>query len=217
MKQWSLWNIKSLILQFFVILNAFLYKLEDNCILNLRNEDPMDYPFEEMQGDIIWNIMLVATTWSFGAVLNKELRRTFEEQFGPYRNLFNLSFATAMKQRFTLFEIFFDVERLTWALIGEKLDYKIKVHFNTDLSQCILPTNEISQAYFVSDYLLFALGKEKDLNKNIRLIGPQSSSKTVILNTFEKKLPTPIVTISIPMTAYLTMDRLREKIEEKYI
>ena len=39
-----------------------------------------------------------------------------------------------IKTRFTMFEIFFDVERLTWALIGEKLDYKIKVHYNSDLS-----------------------------------------------------------------------------------
>ena len=115
-----------------------------------------------------------------------------------------------------MFETFFDVERLTWSLIGEKLDYKIKVHFNSDLNQCILPTNEISQAYFAADYLIFSLGKEKDLNKNLRLIGPQSSSKTVILNTFEKKLPQAMATVSIPMTAYLTMDRMRQKIEEKY-
>ena len=216
-QQWSLWNTKALTLQFFVILNAFIYRLEDNCRLNLRNDDPMDYPFAEMEKDIVWNCMLVATTWSFGAVLDKELRRMFEEQFGPYRSEFNITFATPMKQRFTLFEVFFDVERLTWALIGEKLDYKIKVHFNAELNQCVLPTNEVSQAYFVSDYLIYALGKEKDLNKNIRLIGPQSSSKTVILNTFERKLPTAMATVSIPMTAYLTMDRLRQKIEERYV
>jgi hypothetical protein len=67
------------------------------------------------------------------------------------------------------------------------------------------------------DYTMHALGKEKDLNKNVRLIGPQSSSKTVILNTFEKKLNPQVSTLSIPMTAYLTLDRLRYKIEEKYI
>ena len=39
----------------------------------------MDYPFVEMQKDIIWNLMLVATTWSYGAVFDRELRRTFEE------------------------------------------------------------------------------------------------------------------------------------------
>ena len=102
-------------------------------------------------------------------------------------------------------------------MIGEKLDYKIKVHFNADLNQVVLPTNEISQAYYLSDYVIYSQTKEKDLTKNIRLIGPQSSSKTVILNTFEKKLPMSLETVSIPMTAYLTMQRLREKIEEKYV
>ena len=81
--------------------------------------------------------MLVATTWSFGAVLDKELRRNFEEKFNAYRGLFNLSFAIPLKQgvkKPTMFETFFDVERLTWSLIGEKLDYKIKVHLNADLN-----------------------------------------------------------------------------------
>jgi len=132
-QNWPLWNMKAMTLQFFVVLNAFIYRLEDNCKLNLRNEDPMDYPFDEQQRDIIWNIMLVATTWSFGAVLDKELRRTFEEQSGPFKNLFNITFATPIR-KFTLFDIFYDVERLTWALISEKLDYKIKVHFNSDLN-----------------------------------------------------------------------------------
>jgi len=80
-----------------------------------------------------------------------------------------------------------------------------------------LPTTEISQAYFLTDYVIYSLGKEKDLNKHMRLIGPQSSSKTVILNTFEKKLGMPISVVSVPMTAYLTMDRLRFKIEELYV
>ena len=130
--------------------------------------------------------------------------------------MFNITFSQPIK-RYTVFEIFFDVERLTWALIGEKLDYKIKVHFNSDLNQCVLPTNEISQAYLMIDYVNYSLGKEKDLNKNMRLIGPQSSSKTVILNTFEKKLNPQVSTLSIPMTAFLTMERLRSKIEEKYV
>lgn len=67
------------------------------------------------------------------------------------------------------------------------------------------------------DYVMHSLGKEKDLNKNLRLIGPQSSSKTVILNTFEKKLQPQVSSLSIPMTAYLTLERLRFKIEEKYV
>ena len=63
----------------------------------------MDYPFEEMQKEIIWNLMLVACTWSYGAVLDKELRTLFEEHFKPYRNLFAITFSTPMKQQYTLF------------------------------------------------------------------------------------------------------------------
>lgn len=61
-----------------------------------------------------------------------------------------------MKQRFTLFEVFFDVQRLSWTIIAEKLEYKLRVHFNQDMNICILPTPEISQAYFVQDQLVYA-------------------------------------------------------------
>ena len=56
-----------------------MYRLGENCELNKYNDDPMDYPFREMMKDVLWNLMLVATTWSFGAVLNRELRRMFDE------------------------------------------------------------------------------------------------------------------------------------------
>ena len=78
---WPLWNIKSLTMQFFVVLNAFLYRLHDNCELNVDIEDPMDYPFDEMKRDVLWDLMLCATTWSFGAVLNRELKQIYDEQF----------------------------------------------------------------------------------------------------------------------------------------
>ena len=63
----------------------------------------MDYPFEDMQKEIIWNLMLVACTWSYGAVLDKELRTMYEEYFKPYRSLFAITFSTPMKQQYTLF------------------------------------------------------------------------------------------------------------------
>ena len=60
------------------------------------------------------------------------------------------------------------------------------------------------------------MDKDKDLNKHFRLIGPSSSSKTVILQTFSHKISTPVKTIQIPMSAYLTTTKLRKKIEENY-
>jgi len=76
---WSLWNTKAITMQFFVVFNAFFHRLAENCELNKYNDDPMDYPFREMMRDVLWNLMLVAMTWSFGAVLNRELRRMFDE------------------------------------------------------------------------------------------------------------------------------------------
>ena len=66
-------------MQFFVILNSFLYKLNENCELNITLEDPMDFPFNEMAKDVVRNLMLCATTWSFGAVLNQHARQIYDE------------------------------------------------------------------------------------------------------------------------------------------
>ena len=141
---WPLWNIKSLTMQFFVVLNAFLYRLDDNCELNIGIEDPMDYPFSEMKRDVLQSLMLCAATWSFGAVLNRELKQIYEEQFNRFRNKFNINLGMPVKKSFTLFDIYFDVERLTWSLIGEQLEYKLKVHYDTHLNACLMPTPELA-------------------------------------------------------------------------
>ena len=78
-QEWPLWNIKQLTMQFFVMLNSFMYRLHENCEINVNLEDPMDYPFLEMAKDVVHNLMLCVTTWSFGAVLNKQARQTYDE------------------------------------------------------------------------------------------------------------------------------------------
>ena len=35
-----------------------------------------------------------------------------------------------VKKTFGLFDIYFDVEKLSWSLIGEQLQYKLKVYFD---------------------------------------------------------------------------------------
>ena len=85
------------------------------------------------------------------------------------------------------------------------------------MKTCLLPTAELSQAYFMMDMINYAQGKEKDLNKHLRLVGPSSSSKTVILNTFHTKTGSSISTVSVPMSAYMTLERLRTKVEENYM
>ena len=115
-----------------------------------------------------------------------------------------------------MFDIYFDVERLNWVFIAERLEYKLKVYLEPKLGAVLVPTSEVSQSYFLLDYLVMAMHKEKDLNKHLRLIGPSSSSKTVILNTFENKLTKPVKSVVVPMSAYLTLQRLRNKVEECY-
>lgn len=70
-----------------------MYRLNDNIELNKTNEDPYEYPFREMSKDCIWSCILVAVVWSFGAVLNKDMRRIFDEQFGQFKIKFNINFS----------------------------------------------------------------------------------------------------------------------------
>lgn len=122
---WPYWNVKAQTSQFFIILNSLLYRLQEHVVANLAEDElDSDYPFYDMQEQILRNLILVATTWSFGAVLSRELRRMFDEQFSSFRSQFTIQIHPPMKQRFTLFEVFFDVQRLAWTIIAEKLDYK---------------------------------------------------------------------------------------------
>ena len=57
---------------------------------------------------------------------------------------------------------------------------------------------------------------DKDLDKQFRLIGPSSSSKTVILNTFAGKVANSVKCISVPMSSYLTLDLFKETVEQNY-
>lgn len=79
-----------------------------------------------------------------------------------------------------------------------------------------MPTTEISAAFFMQDLLVFTIDKEHELNKHLRLYGPSSSSKSVVLHTFATKSSTPVKPVFIPMSAYLTTIKIREVIEENY-
>jgi len=77
--QHSLWNLKALGTQFFTQLNGQLYKLAECCEKYKNVEDTMVFPVIEMERDILRNAVLQAAVWSYGAVLNKELRRVFDD------------------------------------------------------------------------------------------------------------------------------------------
>lgn len=72
---------------------------------------------KENEKDVLWSSILLATVWGFGAPLNKELRKIFEEQFFGYRRKFNINIGGPGRSRFTLFDIYFDPETLQWDLL----------------------------------------------------------------------------------------------------
>lgn len=88
--------------------------------------------------------MLQCIIWSFGAVLNKELRKLFEELFFNYRRKFNINIGGPGRQRFTLFDIYYDPENITWDLLQEKLEYKLKLQYDPVNNILLIPCVEVS-------------------------------------------------------------------------
>lgn len=82
------------------------------------------------------------------------------------------------------FEVFFDVEKLSWEVIQEKLEYKLKLGFYPKLSALLVPTPTIAKSYLIMEQLTYALKFDGELNKNFRILGPQGTSKSTILHTF---------------------------------
>ena len=71
-KTWSLWNPKSLVLQFFKLLNSMTFRLKAACDKNLETEDPEDFPIEEIKEDSVKSMIICSFFLSFGVCLNKE-------------------------------------------------------------------------------------------------------------------------------------------------
>jgi len=89
-KEWPLWNLKSLVLQFFKILNSMTYRLHQACTRNLGNEDPMLFPIDEMKQDVVWSTILCSFVMTFGVCLSQELQKIFEEIYQQFKRKFNI-------------------------------------------------------------------------------------------------------------------------------
>lgn len=80
-----------------------------------------------------------------------------------------------------------------------------------------MPTPEISLSYFILEQLTSYLKNDGELNKNFRILGPQGTSKSVILNTFAQRAKENFDSLTVPMSSYLTFDRLRGAVENLYV
>lgn len=75
----------------------------------------------------------------------------FDDQFGIFKSKFNITFAANAKIRYKLFDIFYDIQKLTWSVFTEKLEYKLKSYFEPALQALLIPTQQISQAFYMLD------------------------------------------------------------------
>ena len=143
-QQWRFFNPKSSILTLFNILNAIFYRIKEIYDEKKKDDEHDSYMLKECERDVFWSSMMLATVWSFGAPLNRELRKIFEEQFFTFRRKFNINIGGPGRARFTLFDIFFDPESLQWDLLQEKLEYKLKLHYDSLTNALYIPCVEVS-------------------------------------------------------------------------
>jgi hypothetical protein len=72
----------------------------------------------------------------------------------------------------TIFDIFFDVEKLSWEVIQEKLEYKLKLGYYPKMTTLLVPTPSIALSYYILEQLTNYLKFDNELDKNFRILGP---------------------------------------------
>ena len=65
--------------------------------------------------------------------------------------------------------------------------------------------------------MTYYLKYDTELNKNFRILGPRSTSKSVILSTYVKRTKLEMNPVQIPMSCFLTFDRIRSVVERCYL
>jgi len=88
------------------------HRLQEACAKNEENEDDSFSLFiREGCDHAIWNMTICAFLMTFGACLNTDLQKNFEEKFNKnYKAKF-------MGIKPNYFESFYDVEKLSWEVV----------------------------------------------------------------------------------------------------
>mmetsp|Transcript_14686 Transcript_14686/g.16973 ORF Transcript_14686/g.16973 Transcript_14686/m.16973 type:complete len:114 (+) Transcript_14686:1367-1708(+) len=110
----------------------------------------------------------MAVVWTFGATLNQDLRRLFEDLFFQYRRKFDFklsgnlgsSSVSGKSAKVTLFDICFDMERLHWDLISERVGARVydkhqtRSYLDPQRQHIIVSSLEIAQGMLLFDTLM---------------------------------------------------------------
>jgi len=142
--------MKSLILQFYRILNSMAHRLAEAVERNRDAEDASIFPIRAERGRAVKAIVLNAFVVTFGVCLSAPLQRVFEDIFdASYRSKFEITTNSITTP--AIFDLYYDVDRLSWEVIQEKLDYKLKLAYYPRMSALLVPSTSISLSYFIID------------------------------------------------------------------
>ena len=219
----SFWQMKSLVIRFFKFLDGLLSSLMW-VERDLRiKDDPIFLPIKAKANMIVSNLSLMAVVWTFGAILNHDLRRLFEDLFFQYRRKFDLKLTgnlgsnsvTGRNAKVTLFDIYFDIERLNWDLISERIGSRIsekqlaRSHLDPQSQHIIVSSQEIAQGMLLFDTLL------EHKSFHIMFEGKDATHKTTVLSSISKKQKQKWRSIWIPLSVTTTINKWR-KVYEKF-
>ena len=219
----SFWQMKSLVIRCFKFLDGLISSMMW-VERDLRiKDDPIYLPIKAKAAMIVSNLSLMAVVWTFGAILNHDLRRLFEDLFFQYRRKFDLkltgnlgsSSVTGRNAKVTLFDIYFDIERLHWDLISERIGSRIsdkqvsRSHLDPQSQHIIVSSQEIAQGMLMFDTLL------ENKTFHIMFEGKDATHKTTVLSSISKKQKQKWRSIWIPLTVTTSIDKWR-KVYEKF-
>lgn len=177
-KSQPFWHMKSLVIRFFKYLDGLLVTLM-NTERDLKSkDDPIYLPIKSKSKEIVNNLTLMAMVWSFGAILGADLRRLFQDLFFQYKRKFDLKLSShaGKSAKGSLFDISYDMERLEWDLIAERVEYKIRMHFDPTRQHIIVPSLEISQGFMFFDTLM------NSKSYHILFEGKRATQKSTVLS-----------------------------------
>jgi len=215
----SFWQMKSLVIRFFKFLDGILTNLIHVEKEMRLKDDPVFLPIKSKGESISANLTLMAVVWSFGAILSTDMRKRFEDTFVQFRRKFDLkitgnlssgSSSLGKNSKVSLFEMYFDLEKLQWDLVSERLGTRMSESYQSKNNNIVIPSLEIAQGLFLFDTLLQKKGY------HIHFEGKSATQKTTVLTNITHKQRQNYRSIWVPMTASVTIQKSRKVFEQFY-
>ncbi|XP_046404632.1 dynein axonemal heavy chain 3 [Ischnura elegans] len=181
----------------------------------------------EQQVSTVWlqNVFIFCLVWGYGASLNGDSRKIFDEDFRavlngdnesyPRPNSFKLSRAQLFPVRGTVFDFIYDKRNngswIVWLEINEKSNSQWPQ--NAKVSDLIVPTSETAyQSFFIQKFL--------SCKVPFLMVGPTGTGKSAITINYLMNLPTDkflpnVVNFSARTSAGQTQDIIMSKLDRR--